>query len=218
MLNTFAVAARAASTFAQQPAVAADLDVHALVATLYRSVSDTPPWQAFAQVLRAALRADYVSITLHHAGEYGRDIYVMAAPEGDCVDWAEVEAQYRQGYMAHDPQRLDLMAPGQLSYAKAPDLSWSTQLRATDSLRMCVAEPGGAKCWLDIVRAAPVWPEFAAHATALLQLLRPHLETALGLFAQLQRQQMERFVYAGMLDHFGLGRVHITVDAHKSMP
>lgn len=178
-----------------------------LLYTLYQSIHDEVPWQSFAQKLRCALGARNVGITLHHMKHAGYDSYIMAGAEDDEIDWLAVEQEYRSDFMVHDPLRLDRMEPGQVSRGNSHGLNFVTKLGFTDSLRLCVAEPLGMRCWFDIVRSDPSVPKFSEFDVALLQALLPHLENALCLFARLQRQETERYVYESMLDHLGLGCV-----------
>lgn len=178
-----------------------------LLYTLYQSIHDEMPWQRFAQELRCALGARNVVITLHHMKHAGHDSYIMAGAEDDAIDWLAMEQEYRADFMAQDPLRLDQMEPGQVARVNSQGLSFVTKLELTDSLRLCVAEPLGMRCWFDIVRSDPLSPKFSELNLVLLQTLLPHLENALCLFARLQRQETERYVYESMLDHLGLGCV-----------
>lgn len=180
-----------------------------LLHVLYQSIQDDLPWQRFAEDLRRALQARNVVITLHHMQQAGYDSYVMAGIADDPIDWQAVEAEYRANFMAMDPMRLDRMAPGQVERLNlnTPHSHFAKKLGFTDSMRLCVAEPQGMRCWVDMVRCDAQQPLFSAEDVALLQALVPHMATALSLFARLQRQETERFVYESMLDHFGLGCV-----------
>lgn len=186
----------------------------ALLYTLYQSIHGETPWQRFAQQLRGALGARNVVITLHHMKQAGHDSYIMAGADDDAVDWFAMERVYRADFMAQDPLRLDRMEPGQVARSTPNRMSFLTQLALTDSLRLCVAEPLGMRCWFDIVRSNPKEPKFSEADFALLQSLLPHLENALSLFARLQRQETERFVYESMLDHLGLGCVLLNGVGH----
>lgn len=201
---------RPATTVLPTPAAAAG----GLLYTLYQSIHDATPWQRFAQQLCGALRARNVVITLHHMKQAGYDSYIMAGAEDDVVDWVAVEQEYRAEFMAQDPLRLDRMEPGQISRGNPNSMSFITHLGLTDSLRLCVAEPSGMRCWFDIVRSSPHIPKFTEADLALLQSLLPHVENALCLFARLQRQEAERFVYESMLDHLGLGCVLLDGSGH----
>ncbi|MBV8248124.1 MAG: hypothetical protein JO200_06695 [Comamonas sp.] len=180
-----------------------------LLHLLYQSLQDALPWQRFAEGLRRLLGARNVVITLHHEQQTGCDSYVMAGIADDPIDWQAVEEEYRSNFMALDPMRLDRMAPGQVERLTVhlTHSHFAQKLGFTDSMRLCVAEPQGMRCWVDMVRCDAQQPLFSAGDMALLQALVPHMETALSLFARLQRQETERFVYESMLDHFGLGCV-----------
>ena len=185
----------------------------ALTDLIYEGVSDAVPWQGFAEGLRVALGARNVFVTLHHADDGGHDIFVGACEPGDDVDWVAVESTYRAEFMEDDPFRPDNMEPGQLGLLK-PSQGGSRRhalfehLQIARSLRACVAEPGGIKCWIDVVRSIrhPA-PSFSAADLALMRALLPHLTRALGLYAQLKRQETEKAIYENMVEHFALGCV-----------
>ncbi|HQR04646.1 MAG: LuxR family transcriptional regulator [Proteobacteria bacterium] len=180
-----------------------------LIALIYEGPTDTRPWQGFATALRTRLAARNVVITLHHAENETGDLYVMAGPENDPVDWDEVEARYRQEYMATDPLRLDRMAPGELGLV-APDTNDSlfgkylAGMGLSGGLRCCFAEPGGIRCWIDVVKDENK-RSFTTADQNLLRTLTPHLNRALGLYARLKRQESEKAIYETMVDHFALG-------------
>ena len=182
-----------------------------LLGLLYQGAVSATPWQAFAEALRVAMGARNVMITLHHVGDQGRDSYVMASIRDDTIDWAAVEVQYRRDYMSDDPLRPDLMVPGQMATRDDVPISESPpeflkQLGLSHCLRTCVAEPGGMRCWVDVVRGREhAQARFSATELALLQDLTPHLGHALELFARLKSQETERAVYESMVEHFGLG-------------
>lgn len=180
-----------------------------LLHLLYQSIHDALPWQRFAEGLRQVLKARNVVITLHHVQQTGCDSYVMAGIADDPIDWQAVEEEYRASFMALDPLRLDRMVPGQVERLTLhlTHSHFAKKLGFTDSMRLCVAEPQGMRCWVDMVRCDADHPLFTSEDMAMLRALMPHMETALGLFARLQRHETERFVYESMLDHFGLGCV-----------
>lgn len=180
-----------------------------LLHLLYQSIQDALPWQRFAEGLRRLLVARNVIITLHHEQQAGYDSYVMAGIADDPIDWQAVEEEYRGSFMALDPMRLDRMIPGRVERLPPylPHSHFAQKLGFTDSMRFCVVEPQGMRCWVDMVRCDAQQPLFSSSDVLLLQALVSHMETALSLFARLQRQETERFVYEGMLDHFDLGCV-----------
>ncbi len=183
----------------------------ALTDLIYEGVSDAVPWQGFAEGLRVALGARNVFVTLHHADDDGHDIFVGACEPGDDVDWAAVESTYRAEFMEDDPFRPGNMAPGQLALLQPLRDSSRRHvlfehLRIARGLRACVAEPGGIKCWIDVVRGIQhPDPSFSAADLALMRALLPHLTRALGLYAQLKRQETEKAIYENMVEHFALG-------------
>lgn len=179
-----------------------------LIDLIYQGPTETTPWQAFTESLRQILGARNVVITLHHAAEQGYDTYVMAGIPGDNIDWAEVEAIYRARFMAADPFSPARMEPGQLlviDRAKE-NAAFFAGLGIGPNLRMCCAEPGGVRCWVDVVHGSESpTAAFSPDDLNLIRSLIPHLSRALGLYARLQRQEAERIIYEGMVEHFGLG-------------
>ena len=116
------------------------------------------PWHSFAEALRVALAARNVIITLHHVNNDGSDVYVMASIPGDEVDWAAVEATYRTEFMDNDPLRPSSMEPGQINVigpaaAGTRKHRFLQDIGLSQSLRLCVAEPGGVRCWVDVIRS-----------------------------------------------------------------
>lgn len=184
----------------------------ALIDLVYEGPVEATPWQAFAEGLRVAMDARNVVITLHHVTGQGSDTYVMAGIPGDPIDWASVEVTYRARFMADDPFSPAQMTPGQLvvldDLASDRQRVFSKDLDIGPSLRICCAEPGGVRCWMDVVRSRkPQVISFSPEDIALVRTLIPHLSRALGLYARLQREAAEKVIYEGMVEHFGLGCV-----------
>ncbi len=183
-----------------------------LVGAVYEGPLEPEPWAGFAERLRSVLAARNVAITLHHGEGPIFDTYVMAAEAGDDTDWDEVEAVYRERFMLRDPRRPGLVAPGEILNIDVESLG--PEIRAYlathnigDSLRTSFAEPGGMRCWIDIVRALHPRAPFAEPELALLRLLLPHLARALRLYARQKRQEAEKAVYEDTIDHFLVGSV-----------
>ncbi len=189
----------------------AALNESALLGLIYEGPSEAVPWQSFAEALRLKLAARNVIITLNHVDNDGSDVYVMASIPGDEVDWAAVEATYRTEFMEHDPLRPSSMAPGQINVigpatAGTRKHSFVQNIGLSQSLRLCVAEPGGVRCWVDVIRSLDhPEPCFTPADIALLRGLLPHLTRAVGLYARLKRQEIEKTIYESMVDHFALG-------------
>lgn len=190
-----------------------------LLGLIYEGVSAEVPWQGFAEGLRVALDARNAFITLHHDHESGNDVFVGAGEPGDEVDWLAVESTYRAEFMKDDPFRPCSMEPGQLglmesSEADARKRTLFEHLQIARTLRICIAEPGGLRCWVDVIRnfARPD-PSFTPADLALIRALQPHLARALGLYAQLKRQEAEKAIYESIVDHFALGCILLNENA-----
>jgi len=188
-----------------------------LVGLVYEGIAEVVPWQRFAEGLRVALEARNVFVTLHHADDGGSDVFVVAAEPGDDIDWAAVESAYRAEFMEDDPFRPSCMEPGQValtepsrmasrSHVFFEHLGIAQRLEIAQSLRICIAEPGGIRCWIDVIRSLQhPDPLFSPADLALMRELSPHLTRALELYARLKRQETEKAIYESMVDHFALG-------------
>jgi DNA-binding CsgD family transcriptional regulator len=183
-----------------------------LVGDIYEGPLEAEPWRSFAERLRRVSGARNVAITLHHPGGQGGDTYVMAQEADDDTDWEAVETVYRQQFMRDDPRRLELVQPGEIVEIDGGSISPEARdyLGALDigqCLRTSFAEPGGMRCWIDIVRPLRLAVPFDATDTALLRTLQPHLVRGLRLYAAQKRQEAESAVYEDTIDHFVLGSV-----------
>lgn len=182
-----------------------------LLGLIYEGPTESVPWHSFAEALRVALAARNVIITLHHVNNDGSDVYVMASIPNDQVNWAAVEATYRTEFMENDPVRPSSMQPGQINVigpasAGTRKHSFLQDIGMSQSLRLCVAEPGGVRCWVDVIRSLDhPDPHFSSADMALLRELLPHMTRAVGLYARLKRQEIEKTIYESMVDHFALG-------------
>lgn len=186
-----------------------------LIGLLYNGPMEENPWQGFAAGMRVALKARNVAITLHHATatDHRSDIYVMDSDPEDRTDWSAVEATYRAEFMESDAFRYDRMTHGELGiidfdkgHPKKP--AFLESLDIGHCLRVCIAEPGGLRCTFDIIRSRqhPDHP-YAAADLELVRALLPHMTRALRLYAKLKWEEVEKAIYKGMVDHFGLGCV-----------
>ena len=197
---------------ARRPLPLCSEELLALVGDIYEGALESEPWRGFAERLRSVLAARNVAITLHHPEGALGDTYVMAQEADDDTDWEAVETVYRQQFMHDDPRRLEFVQPGEIVAIDAGSISPGAReyLGALDigqCLRTSFAEPGGMRCWIDIVRALRGAVPFDAADTGLLRTLHPHLVRALRLYAAQKRQEAERGVYEDTIDHFVLGSV-----------
>ncbi|HEY6611030.1 MAG TPA: helix-turn-helix transcriptional regulator [Pseudomonas sp.] len=190
-----------------------------LIGLVYEGLNEARPWAALAERLREVLAAINVTVTLLHAEDRPTDIQVMSVEEDDDTDWLLAERLYRERF-AHielvDPKSLmpgDLIVfgPGDVETECAAHM---VSLNLASCLRTCFAEPGGMRCWVDVIRGRsdPEQP-FAASDLELVRALLPHLTRALGLYARLKRQEAEKLIYEGCLDHLLLGCLLLDGDA-----
>lgn len=183
-----------------------------LVGDLYEGPLESDPWSSFAERLRTVFAARNVAITLHHSEGQVFDTYVMARAPEDTTDWEEVEAAYRKDFMRDDSRRPELMQDGDIweidTAVVAPGIG--EFLAAHDignSLRASFSEPGGMRCWIDIVRERTPDKPFTPSDTGLMRVLLPHLARALSLYSRQKRLEAERTVYEDTMDHLLLGVV-----------
>lgn len=190
-----------------------------LIGLVYEGLSESRPWAALAERLRQVLAAINVTVTLLHAEDRPTDIQVMSVEEGDDTDWLRAERLYRERF-SHielvDPKSL---LPGELIVFGPEDVEAECAahmrfLNLASCLRTCFAEPGGMRCWVDVIRgwSDPERP-FSASDLELIRELLPHLTRALGLYARLKRQEAEKSIYEGCLDHLLLGCLLLDGDA-----
>lgn len=182
-----------------------------LIGLAYQGASEAQPWFALAERLRHLLGARNVTVTLLHRADLAGDIYVMSEEEGGSIDWQLAERTWRERFAHIERLHPESVAPGQVVEFGPADVEpacaeFFAELGLGQCLRSCFAEPGGMRCWLDVLRAphSPL-PRFHEEEVHLLHCLAPHLAHALGLYARLQRQEAERAVYAGSLEHLQLG-------------
>ncbi len=183
-----------------------------LVGTIYEGPLEAEPWRSFAERLRTVLAARNVAITLHHPQGLVGDTYVMAQDTDDATDWEAVETVYREQFMRDDPDRLELMRPGEILEIGVAGIprEMAEMLAFFDigkCLRISFAEPGGMRCWIDVVRPLRSAAPFDAADTGLLRTLYPHLARSLRLYAAQKRQEAECALHEDTLDHFVLGSV-----------
>lgn len=182
-----------------------------LIGLIYEGLNEARPWAALAERLRQVLAAINVTVTLLHAEDRPSDIQVMSVEEGDDTDWQQAERLYRERFahielvnpMSLDPGDVVVFGPEDVEAECAAHMAF---LNLASCLRTCFAEPGGMRCWIDVIRGRsdPQRP-FAAGDLELIGALLPHLTRALGLYARLKRQEAEKSIYEGCLDHLVLG-------------
>lgn len=182
-----------------------------LLGLVYEGAGEERPWFALAEHLRRLFVARNVTITLHHSEDQPSDAMVMSLDEHDDTDWLLAERIYRERFTHIDLLRPETLAPGQMVEFGPGDMEpacadFFAALGIGQCLRLCFAEPGGMRCWVDVLlEGGAPRRGFGAEERRLLPSLAPHLARALGLYARLQRQEAEKGVYEGSLDHLQLG-------------
>ncbi|WP_371227576.1 helix-turn-helix transcriptional regulator [Pseudomonas sp. QE6] len=197
--------------FARTPAWNPAQALSELIGLAYEGLSEARPWFSLAERLRQLLGAFNVTITLYHHEDQPRDIQVMALDAHDRTDWDRAERDSRERFWHIDLLRPETVAPGTLIEFGPRDVepdcaAYMASLGIGRCLRSCFAEPGGMRCWIDVVRGLRVSGQaFVEAERALLLDVLPHLSRALGLYARLKREEAEKAVYEGSLDHMALG-------------
>ena len=166
----------------------ADGDVLAeLIGLVYEGLNEARPWAALAERLRQVLAAINVTVTLLHAEDRPSDIQVMSVESDDDTDWLLAERLYRERFVhievvnpkSLDPGDVVVFGPEDVEAECAAHMEF---INLASCLRTCFAEPGGMRCWIDVIRGRsdPERP-FAAGDLELIRALLPHLTRALGL-------------------------------------
>jgi PAS domain-containing protein len=182
-----------------------------LIGLVYEGINESEPWFGLAERLRHLYAACNVAITLHHADDLPHDTQVMSLDPDNRTDWLLAERIYRERFRHIELLRPESVAPGTLVEFGAGDVERECAehfvfLGIGRCLRTCFAEPGGMRCWVDVVRPRQL-PElpYSSEERRLLQQLVAHLSRALGLYARMRRQETEKSLYEGSLDHLVLG-------------
>ncbi|MNQ36230.1 Bacterial regulatory protein, luxR family [compost metagenome] len=190
-----------------------------LIGLVYEGLNEARPWAALAERLRQVLGAINVTVTLLHAEDRPSDIQVMSVEEGDDTDWLLAERLYRERFTHIELVDPKSLPPGEVIVFGPEDVedecaAHMAFLNLASCLRTCFAEPGGMRCWIDVIRghSDPERP-FAASDREMIGALLPHLTRALGLYARLKRQEAEKSIYEGCLDHLVLGCLLLDGDA-----
>jgi len=203
-----------------------------LLASLYTSIAQQPPWQAFLEVLAPWLGASFATLIIAAPGTrepatfitpgsspafdsaYRQTLFAedpfSRLPEGVVTSYAEFMASQPAG--AHAEYRAAIAASGfdrvlgiDIHPAAKPDPSRS---RGADHFeaRFRISRHAGL-------------PDFGATEIARLQCLAPHLRIALGLFERLQFAGAEQAVFQETVERLGralivLDRDHAVVSAN----
>ncbi|MBT8766015.1 helix-turn-helix transcriptional regulator [Metapseudomonas boanensis] len=190
-----------------------------LIGLVYEGLNEATPWYSFAERLRHLWAALNVTVTLHHSDDLPCDVQVMSVDEDDDTDWLLAEQIHRERFTHIELVRPESVLPGDVIVFGPTDVepdcaAFLDSLNIASCLRTCFAEPGGMRCWVDVIRArrTPEHP-FSSADLELIRGLLPHLTRALGLYARIKRQEAEKSIYEGSLDHLVLGCLVLDGDA-----
>ncbi|MCY1267555.1 hypothetical protein D9M68_194370 [compost metagenome] len=182
-----------------------------LIGLVYEGLNEATPWFGLAERLRQVLAARNVTVTLHHSDDLPSDVQVMAVEENNDTDWLLAEQVHRERFTHIELVDPESVMPGDVIVFGPADVepecaAFMVSLDLASCLRTSFAEPGGMRCWVDVIRGrrTPEQP-FSAEELELVRDLLPHLTRALGLYARIKRQEAEKSIYEGSLDHLILG-------------
>ncbi|MFZ6049861.1 helix-turn-helix transcriptional regulator [Pseudomonas sp. CR3202] len=182
-----------------------------LIGLVYEGLNEATPWFGLAERLRHVLAARNVTVTLHHSDDCPSDLQVMSVEENNETDWLLAERVHRERFSHIELVDPESVLPGDVIVFGPADVepdcaAFMASVNVASCLRTCFAEPGGMRCWVDVIRGRRT-PEhhFSVSDLELIRALLPHLTRAIGLYARLKRQEAERSIYEGCLDHLVLG-------------
>ncbi|MDE2405845.1 MAG: helix-turn-helix transcriptional regulator [Sphingomonadales bacterium] len=176
-----------------------------LIEALIAGVSETPPWRGFVERLRAALGADYASVTFRPfagggapPGSDGEDPPSRVIHIASGREWPPLfAAMYRRSGHVEDPLPYFELVEGRV-YA-LPELlragepahdAYRARMLAPSGMNqlrmMRVAEPSGVSAWLTATREAG---DFGRAEEQALAGLAPLVRPALAAFVALERER-----------------------------
>jgi len=201
-----------------------DKGLNHLVALIYRGALEAQPWQSALPALRQALDAQVASLVLRPptAGDKGVILNSLRPDSSqdkntdglaDPDDW-ELKI-YREEFFALDPflnlppdkviALEDILSDAEL-VASDYYLHYLKPIDLFRILGVDTVEPGGMLARLRMSRRRSE-PRFSERDRALLAFITPHLQTAIQIYAQLNRTRSERDLYAGAVDQLSVATI-----------
>lgn len=179
-----------------------------LLKLLYQGSLQSEPWKAFLKCYRLRLRGEVSAINLRTRP---LDVPHIQIFDGNAADLFG----YIKHYHTSNPFQYYNMQPGEiLTFA---DIIDRQQLERSEfyrqylhpsgfayTLRVCVAEPGGRKAILQIIRTADKG-DFDEKDKQFCRDLLPHLEQAMEIYTRLQINEAELTLYQRAIDHLAIG-------------
>lgn len=200
-----------------------DPDYDALVGLIYQGALEQQPWQSALPVLREALDAQVVSLVLRPPSAEDQGVILncvrpeqpqhAAATLADPDDW-EVCA-YREQFFALDPfinlptdkvVALEDILPDRELITSDYYLHYLQPINLFRILGVDTSEPGGMLARLRFSRRENE-PRFDKRDRHLLELITPHLRSAIQIYAKLNRTTSERDVYAGAVSQLSVATI-----------
>ena len=189
---------------------------------IYEGLTEENPWQGLLKHLRQITETEVAAITLSCGNRISPPLIIWDRDSPLSV------SQIRQAQLDHalliesDPLSTMLRHSGDIytldeiiSHEKLIKTPFYEKLMKPYGIRfqvgMCFKEPNGWTCNIGLMRTA-VQPAFDATDKEFLLLLRPHLENALAIYAQLQRSKTERSIFEDSLCRLGVGVLILNKD------
>jgi len=185
--------------------------IQELLHLIYDGPLEAKPWESFLRKLRTVMNVRIAAVTLYHPADGTPNNHVTIAGPEDPIDWMRAGTDYKDLYINMDPMTLDKVSPGEIvamptSEFALPYKTYLTSMEIAHQLRMAFAEPGGTRCWLDVVRSDTNAP-FDQRDTEIFCVFLPHLERALKLYAAIMGRETEKCLYEQTSDHIALGSI-----------
>lgn len=193
-----------------------------LITSLYSGILLNQPWRGFIEQLRVFTDCDLAGLTLRPAQENQASISIWDCRQPLAESALQNASELRMAHAHCDPLAMALKQSGDLfNLDEVIDRERLYQLpyyqhfiRRYDmeyQLGLCIGEPGGWRCQLGLINGHKR-RNFNERDKQLLRDLHPHLEQALSIYATLQRQSLEKAVYALALEKLSIGTALLNTD------
>jgi DNA-binding CsgD family transcriptional regulator/PAS domain-containing protein len=177
---------------------------------IQQGVLEDPPWMSLAREMRAVFRANNVEIFFHRND--GEAINLTAAVDSECRPPDHMQ-RYRDNFRKVDPFPYFAMESGrvyrlaELLHDLDSNVFYQEFMRPVgleEMIMFYVEEEGGYRGWVSIARRSEAGT-FDAEEMAICTDIAGQLRSALTVFAQLKRLEMEREIYANALRRLHMG-------------
>ena len=197
-------------------------DLERLIGLIYEGALEARPWQSALPILRETLDAQVASLILRPPAEGDKGVILNSlrpASEGGFEQQAKADdwqlTIYREQFFALDPF-LNL-PPGRVICLEdiLPDSELVTSdyylhyLQPIDLFRILgvdTVEPDGMLARLRFSRRREE-PKFSLDDRKVLEIIAPHLQRAIRIYAKLKRTTSERDLFAGAVDQLSVATI-----------